>query len=159
MFRTLQPCKPPGDYKMLSQMIQYVRPHYIIYDPICFSCLAQMSQLKHNCYLCTKVCTLRLSFLAVFYNCRHGSWLSDLRTNLYENLAYIPHVACSYHIKLQIGLFACFETGSPLQQHTMLAALQSGFLPPTFCYPVRQRSSIIVRTCHQDLHSGRPCQY
>ena len=106
MFTTLQPCKPPSDYKMLSQMIQYVRPHYIVYDPLCFCCLAQTSPLKHNCYLCTKVRTLRLSFLAVFYNCCHGSWLSDLRTNLYENLTYIPHVACSYHIKLQIGLFA-----------------------------------------------------
>jgi len=31
------------------------------------SCLARMSPLKHNCYLRTKVCTLRLSFLAVFH--------------------------------------------------------------------------------------------
>ena len=41
-------------------------------------------------------------------------------------------------------LASLLASKSPLQQHTMLAALSSGFLPPTFCYPVHQRSSIIV---------------
>ena len=48
--------------------------------------------------------------------------------------------------------------GSPLQQHFVLAALQSGFLPLTFRNPVHQRSPIVVWTCHQNYHSDRPSQ-
>ena len=48
--------------------------------------------------------------------------------------------------------------GSPLEQHFVLAALQSGFLPLTFRNPVHQRSPIVVWTCHQNSHSDRPSQ-
>ena len=41
-----------------------------------FSCLARISPPKHNCYLCTKVHTLQLSFLAVFHDLLSNSWLS-----------------------------------------------------------------------------------
>ena len=53
---------------------------------------------------------------------------------------------------------ACLKMGSPLQQHIVLAALYFGFLPPTFCYPSHQRSTVIEWTCHQNSHCGRSHQ-
>ena len=50
----------------------------------------------------------------------------------------------------RIGPSACCKMGPPLQQHTWLATLSSGFHPNTFCYSVHQRSSILMWACHQD---------
>ena len=59
-----------------------------------------MLPLKHNCYLCTKVHMLWLSFLAVFITVVFQAH-AVRETKLYENLTYVPHAAHDYCVKLQ----------------------------------------------------------
>ena len=63
------------------------------------------------------------------------------------------------HLLQVTRLYARLQVGPHLQLHSMLATLSSSLLPSTLLHPGHQRCKIIMWTCHQNAHGGRPNKF
>ena len=86
--------------------------------------------------------------------------------NGFERLNTLPSRALRYwwssqrgqHFLQETGLHARLQVEPHLQQHSMLATLPSIVLPPPILHSGYQRCQIIMWSCHQNAHGGRPSQ-
>ena len=85
----------------------------------------------------------------------------QIKKRIYEQrIREIEHATSALHYRRpskrgHYHLHVCVQVG-PNLQHPALATLPSSLLPSTLLHPGHQRCKIIVWTCHQNAHDGRP---